>query len=171
VRPDDVARVEVGMLAASWAIVCEPSEQKRRPRCVVDAQFSLPFGVAVALARGVASPAEFADATFADPVVTALMDRVVAVRDAALDAEYPRAWPAWVRVTHRDGRVLEGRVTHPLGDPENFPSTAALDAKLETLAGRVLGPPALRSLRAALADFASAPDARALLAATVPTVR
>src|SRR5262249_38066104 len=56
VTADSVERVEVGMLAAGSAIVCEPAEAKRRPASVVDAQFSLPFGIAVALVRGAASP-------------------------------------------------------------------------------------------------------------------
>src|SRR5439155_1229472 len=81
---DAVERVEVGMLAAGFPIVCEPAEAKRRPASVVEAQFSLPFGVAVALARGAASPAEFAPACLRDPTVGALMERVVGVRDPAL---------------------------------------------------------------------------------------
>src|SRR5439155_897173 len=52
IEPDQVERVEVGMLAAGFPIVCEPAEAKCRPASVVEAQFSLPFGVAVALARG-----------------------------------------------------------------------------------------------------------------------
>src|SRR5438876_1203265 len=51
IEPDQVERVEVGMLAAGFPIVCEPAEAKRRPASVVEAQFSLPFGVAVASAR------------------------------------------------------------------------------------------------------------------------
>ena len=168
--PERVARVEVGMLGASLAIVCDPAEAKRRPRSVVDAQFSLPFGIAVALARGAASPAEFADATLADPVVTALMARVVAVHDPALDAEYPRAWPAWVRVVDTGGRTVEGRIAHPLGDPENFPSAAALATKVRTLAARALSPAAIDRLVHALETFPVSPDARTLLAATVPGV-
>jgi 2-methylcitrate dehydratase PrpD len=150
--------------------VCDPADAKRRPRSVVDAQFSLPFGIAVALARGAASPDEFADATLSDPVVTALMARVVAVHDPTLDAEYPRAWPAWVRVTGSDGRTVEGRIAHPLGDPENFPSPAALATKLRTLASRALSPAAVDRLVHALETFPVSPDARTLLATTVPTV-
>jgi 2-methylcitrate dehydratase PrpD len=169
-RPERVARVEVGMLGAALAIVCEPAAAKQRPQNVVDAQFSLPFGIAVALARGVASPDEFTPATLGDPAVTALMDRVVAVHDPALDAQYPRAWPAWVRVTGTDGRTVDGRITHPLGDPENFPSADALATKLRTLAARALDPAAIDRLVHTLNTFPAAPDARTLLAATVPPV-
>jgi len=169
IDPAAVDRIEVGMLAAGFAIVCDPPEAKRRPTSVVDAQFSLPFGVAVALVRGVASPAEFAVETFADPAVQALLPRVEAQRDASLDAVFPRAWPCWVRIRLAGGRTLETRVDHPRGDPENFPSPAELDAKFRALAGRVLSPAALDCLGEAIAGFAGVRRAATLLAATVPT--
>src|SRR5262249_44838957 len=86
IEPEAVERVDVGLVAAAFPIICEPALQKRRPRSVVDEQFSLPFGIAVALARGAASPTEFVRETLDDPRVTRLMDRVHAVRDATLDA-------------------------------------------------------------------------------------
>src|SRR5439155_21169809 len=92
-EPAAIERVEVGMLATGIPIVCEPAAAKRRPASVVEAQFSLPFGIAVALARGAASPDEFADARIADPVVQALAARVLTVRDPALDARFPASWP------------------------------------------------------------------------------
>ncbi len=170
IAADAVERVEVGMLAAGAPIVCEPREQKRRPRSVVDAQFSLPFGVAVALVRGAAAPDDFAPAVFGDATVHRVMDRVVGVPDAELDAAFPRSWPCWVRITLRGGRTLERRVTHPHGDPEAFLGRAELEAKFRALAGRVLDAPALGRLLAAIDGFAAAPRVDALLAATVPTV-
>src|SRR6266851_3941638 len=124
------------MLAAGFPIVCEPAEAKRRPASVVEAQFSLPFGVAVALARGAASPAEFAPACLRDPTVGGLMERVVGVRDPALDAAFPRAWPCWVRIALRGRPPLEAHVEHPRGDPESFLTPAALERKFRTLATR-----------------------------------
>src|SRR5205814_537741 len=136
IEPAEVERVEVGMLAAGFPIVWEPAEAKRRPASVVEAQFSLPFGVAVALARGAASPAEFAPACLHDPTVGALMERVVGVGDPALDAAFPRAWPCWVRITLRGRPPLEARVEHPRGDPESFLTPAELERKFRTLAPR-----------------------------------
>jgi 2-methylcitrate dehydratase PrpD len=164
--PDAVARVEVGMLAAGIPIVCEPAAAKRRPASVVDAQFSLPFGVAVALVRGAASPGEFVPAAFEDPAVRRLMERVEGVADPALDAHYPRAWPTWVRITRTDGRVLSTAVHHPRGDPESFLTPAELAAKFRTLAARALPAGAIERVLAAVTAGA---DARTLLGTTVPT--
>src|SRR5262249_26043882 len=136
IAPADVERIEVGMLAAGFPIVCEPAEAKRRPASVVEAQFSLPFGIAVALVRGAASPAECAPATLSDPVVTALMERVVGARDPELDARFPRAWPCWVRIARRGAPSVEARIEHPRGDPENFPPPDELERKFRTLAAR-----------------------------------
>jgi len=165
-----IERIEVGMLDAGFAIVCEPADAKRRPASVVDAQFSLPFGVALALVRGVAGPDDFAPDAWNDHRVRALMDRVVAVRDPALDARFPREWPCWVRVVSANGTIDEARVDHPRGDPENFPSASELDGKFRSLAGRVLTAAAIDRLEDALDRFSSSGSVRALLDAAVPTV-
>src|SRR5437773_2099043 len=169
IEPAEVERVEVGMLAAGIPIVCEPAEAKRRPASVVDAQFSLPFGVAAALVRGAASPAEFAPACLHDPTVGALMERVVGVGDPALDAAFPRAWPCWVRITLRGRPPLEARVEHPRGDPESFLTPAELERKFRTLASRALPAAALARLEAALAGFPRARSVAPLLAAAAPS--
>jgi 2-methylcitrate dehydratase PrpD len=170
IAPDDVEAVEVGMLAAGVAIVCEPAARKRRPESVVDAQFSLPFGIAIALVDGAAGPEEFSPGRLGDPRLLHVMDRVAAVPDPALDAVFPRAWPAWVRLTLRGGRRLEARVEHPRGDPENFPSPEELDTKVRRLAARALSGPDIERLLTAWRSFPAAPNVRALLAATRSSV-
>jgi 2-methylcitrate dehydratase PrpD len=167
IDPAAVDHVQVGLVAAGFPIVCEPAEHKRRPRSVVDEQFSLPFGIAVALARGAASPAEFVLETLDDPGITRLMDRVSAVRDATLDAAYPRVWPSWVRIALRDGREVTEHVTHPLGDPERFPDAAALGAKFRSLARRALPAEQVDRLAAAAAALRDAPGVGELLDAAV----
>src|SRR5262249_31781364 len=134
---------------------------------VVDQQFSLPFGIAVALAKGAASPAEFVPATGDDPRIVRLMDRVVPVRDMALDSEYPQVWPAWVRIAMRDGRRLDERVRHPLGDPERFPDAATLGAKFRDLARRSIPDAQAERLAAAVAALPGARDVTDVLAGVV----
>src|SRR5262249_37271801 len=131
-------------------------------------QFSLPFGIAVALARGAASTDEFAPAFLADPLILDLMERVEGVRDAALDAVFPRAWPTWVRVRLRGGRTVERLVEHPSGDPECFPTPDELGKKFRTLADRVLPAAQVERLEMAARGFASVPRVTDLLALTVP---
>src|SRR5262249_32834331 len=167
IDPRAVERVEVGIVAAAFPIVYEPEEHKRRPRSVVDEQFSLPFGIAVSLARGAASPDEFVPASLDDPLVVRLMDRVVAVHDAHLDRQYPRVWPAWVRIVLQDGRRLHEQVRHALGDPERFPDATALGRKFRALARRALPEGQVERLAAAVAALPGAASVTDVVAAAV----
>jgi 2-methylcitrate dehydratase PrpD len=132
--PDDVEAIRVGVLGAGWSIVAEPAEAKRRPASTVDAQFSMPFGAAVALVRGSAAPADHDEAAVADPAIRRVMERVHCHRDERLDAQYPAKWPASVEIELRDGTVVSEYVEFPKGDPENPLSRDELVAKLDSLA-------------------------------------
>lgn len=160
--PPDVERIRIGMLAAGWDIVAEPRARKIAPGSVVDAQFSMPFGAAVALVRGRASVHEHSGELLRDPAILRAMALVECVRDPALDAHYPRRWPAWTEVELRDGRVLRAAVDHPRGDPENPLSDTDLAAKFRDLAGEALPAARLDRLLAALADPDPAMPAREL---------
>jgi len=166
IDPRAVARIDVGIVEPGFAIVCEPLHAKRRPRSVVDAQFSLPFSLATALVHGAAWPEDFAVEHLEDALIRRLMDRVHPARDATLDARFPHAWPSWVRITLEDGRCVEAAVEHPLGDPENFPSADVLRTKFARLAVRVLPPERVRELANILTQLVDSSDARALLALT-----
>jgi 2-methylcitrate dehydratase PrpD len=133
-RPEETASVLLGVPTVAVGIVFEPVQAKRRPNSVVDAQFSLPYGAAVALARGRAGLPEYDQAVFADPLVRDLMDRVECIADPELDREYPERWGAWARVTTKDGRELEARIEDPRGDPTNPLSLAELRSKFDELA-------------------------------------
>lgn len=133
----DIESVEVGMLAAGWDIVAEPLSEKRRPRNVVESQFSMPFGAALAIARGRAAPADHNEANLVDPEIQRLMDVVECYRDPALESQYPERWPTNVRIRLRDGSVVEQEVNFPRGDPENPLSDDELLDKLRALAPEV----------------------------------
>jgi 2-methylcitrate dehydratase PrpD len=164
IDPARIARVDVGIVAAGFPIVCEPLDAKRRPRSVVDAQFSLPFSIATALVRGAAWPDDFASACLDDPAIRRVMERVHPTRDAALDARYPRTWPCWLRITLEDGTRHEARIEHPLGDPEHFPDAATLAAKFARLATRALDPEGVRAVSDTVTAIVDTADVRTLLA-------
>jgi 2-methylcitrate dehydratase PrpD len=133
----DVASVHVGMLAAGWGIVAEPLDAKRRPTSIVESQFSMPYGAALAIVRGRAAAPDHNEANLADPEILRICDLVECYRDPELDVLYPGRWPAIVRVGLLDGTELEARVDHPKGDPENPFSDVELLDKLRTLAPEV----------------------------------
>lgn len=138
--PEQVEAVEIGMLTTGLDLVGEPQAAKRRPRSVVDAQFSMPFGAAVALLEGRAGLAQYEPRHLEAPAVVSLMDRVECVTDPELDGAYPEEWRAWARVKLADGRTLGAEVRHPKGDPENPLSPDELRAKFDSLTGEVYSP-------------------------------
>lgn len=136
-HPRDVKAVTVGMLETGIPVICEPAQRKVQPLSVVDMQFSLPFGVAVALAKRQAGLAEFTLAMLEDPDVKALMPKIGYQRDPELEKNYPKEWPAWVRVTLHNGKEVSAHVRYPKGDPENPLSWNELIAKYQALTSAV----------------------------------
>ncbi|MGI8878506.1 MAG: MmgE/PrpD family protein, partial [Candidatus Limnocylindria bacterium] len=141
IAPDDVAAVRLGVLAAGAALIAEPIGRKRDPNNVVDAQFSAPYGAAVALVHGRAGLAEHSDPVLADPRVRRLMAMTDCVRDPSLDAEYPGKWAGSVEIRLRNGRTVRTRVDFALGEPENpVPSVALVERFVELAGPRVADP-------------------------------
>jgi 2-methylcitrate dehydratase PrpD len=134
----DIAKIEIAILEAGWNIICEPREQKYNPESVVDAQFSMPFGAAVAVLHGRAGLDEFTLEQVRSPSVAKVMDKVTLVRDTSIEQTFPREWPARVTIQGWDGQTHEKFVRYPKGDPENPLSWSEMGDKFRALAGRVL---------------------------------
>lgn len=89
-------------------LMCDPLETRRVPSTLVEAKFSLPFLVAVAVVRRDMSLRDFTEEALRDPDVLAAAQKVVPINDDALDwkLELP---PGRVEIITRDGRKF-GRV-------------------------------------------------------------
>jgi 2-methylcitrate dehydratase PrpD len=133
-QPGDVENITIGMLETGIPVICEPAERKRHPASIVDAQFSLPFGIAVALVKRRAGLDEFSLPVLTEPLIQEMMAKVVYARDPELEKNYPREWPAWARATLKGGREVFAHVRFPKGDPENPLSWDELIAKYYSLA-------------------------------------
>ena len=161
-QASEVEEARVGILSAGYDIVAVPEEEKRSPKSVVDMQFSMPFGAAVALLYGRASLAEYDVAVTQRPEVVELMGRVHCVRDPALDAQFPRRWPAWAEVRTRDGRVLRSETQYPKGDPENALTWDELKEKFIDLSSPVISKERQREVIAAVEGLEDMRDVREL---------
>jgi 2-methylcitrate dehydratase PrpD len=133
-----VERVEIAVLEAGWSLICEPRERKNSPANTVDAQFSMPYGAAVALLHRNAGLDQFAARNFESPELKALMSKVVLVKDQRIDEKFPKEWAAIVGVVLKDGKRYEKHVRFPKGDPENPLTWDELAAKFTSLALRAL---------------------------------
>ena len=133
---DDVRSIEIGLHRNGMVLVGEPEAAKRRPRNVVEGQFSMPFAAAVALDQGGFGWDDYR--RLGEPRIDALADRVTVRQDDAVEAASPHPFGARVRIETSRG-VLERAAHDPSGEPSSFPSEAALRGKFETLARPVLG--------------------------------
>lgn len=133
-----IAAIEIAMLEAGWGIVCEPRAKKYHPESVVDAQFSMPFGAAVAALRGSAGLDQFTLGEIESADVRKLMGKVILMKDIRLEKNFPREWPAHVVIRLEDGRHYENYLRYPKGDPENPLTWDEMAAKFRSLAGALL---------------------------------
>ena len=134
IRPEDIEEVTVGTVKPAITIAAEPPELKYSPRSVVDAQFSMPFGVAVALLKGRAFIEEYTEKMIRNSEVLALAKKVKVVNDPELDKVFPRQWQATAKIKTKDGSVYAGKVETPKGDPANPLTDKELEEKFKTLA-------------------------------------
>src|SRR5260370_9636589 len=94
IKPEQVMNIEVAVLEAGWTLVAEPRAQKYKPQSVVDAQFSMPFGAAIALLHRCAGLEEFTAENAQSNQVRRLMERVTLLKDIRLDRNFPKEWTA-----------------------------------------------------------------------------
>jgi 2-methylcitrate dehydratase PrpD len=133
----EIDKVTLGILKAGFALVAEPEELKRNPMSIVDAQFSMPFGAAVAMLYGKATLDEYTLENVKSSRAKELMDRIFCVEDPELEKEYPRKWPASVIIETIDGKQYSTRIDYPKGDPENPLSWDELIDKFKSLISQV----------------------------------
>jgi len=129
----EIDKVTLGILKAGFALVAEPEELKRNPMSIVDAQFSMPFGAAVAMLYRKATLDEYTLENVKSSRAKELMERIFCVEDPELEKEYPRKWPASVFIETTDGKHYSARIDYPKGDPENPLSWDELIDKFKNL--------------------------------------
>ncbi len=139
IDPAEVEKIRVSVSSAGLSLVAEPAEQKKNPQNVVDAQFSTPFGAAVALANGAADLNQFTQDNIDDATIRELMSRTECYTDPAIDAAYPLQWLAAAQIELRDGRTVATQIEHAMGEPQNPVRREQLIEKFVMLTEPVLG--------------------------------
>lgn len=103
------------------------------PATVHQAKFSMGTTLGLIAVYGKAGMVEFEDG-FMRPEVVDFRNRVGMVLDPEVDHAYPARWIGKVKVTTKDGRIIEARVDEPKGDPGNTLSRDEIEAKVKDLA-------------------------------------
>jgi 2-methylcitrate dehydratase PrpD len=97
--------------------MCYPLDLRRAPQTLIDAKFSLPFCVALAVVRGKIGIADFSERALQDRRVRAIANKVVPVEDSSLDWKV-KIPDGRIEIITRDGRKLERVGAQVPGSPE-----------------------------------------------------
>jgi 2-methylcitrate dehydratase PrpD len=136
--PDKVEKVKVGILRAGAHLIAEPLEEKYTPQSIVDAQFSMPFGAAVAILYRKAGLGEFHLSKIRSEEVKRMMRRVECATDPELEKTFPKQWCATAEIFTKDGKRFFTKVEYCKGDPENPLSWDELIEKFHDLSSRFM---------------------------------
>ena len=98
------------------------------PQTVHQSKFSMGTVLALIALRNSADLANF-DKALQDNMVAKFRDIVTMELDEEVDQAYPQRWIGKVTVTTKDGKVYQGRVDEPKGDPGNTLSRAEIEDK------------------------------------------
>ncbi len=136
IRPGDIESITALIGKDQIGIVCEPQANKRRPQNTYDARFSLPFSLAVALARGRLTMDEISDEVMRDPEVVALCDRARYTIDP--ESAFPQYYSGTLEIQLKDGRTVRHTERVNRGHPDNPLSREDIIAKFRSTASRAL---------------------------------
>lgn len=117
IPPDEVSEMQVKVGGAVGKRLCEPIEGKAAPPTPYEAQFSIPYTVAVALIDGQVGISQYRDEKIRDGKIHGLAGKVRPVADPAF--EVPGKLPGWVKIKMKDGREYECGKDYPWGSPED----------------------------------------------------
>jgi 2-methylcitrate dehydratase PrpD len=106
---------------------CEPLEAKRNPKLSIDAKFSLPFAVAVALTSKKVEITHFLPENLKDPRALEMAKRI----NYKIDPSYGLFVPVTVDIKTRDGKLFSRKVEILYGNPQKPVSHADQLAKFK----------------------------------------
>jgi 2-methylcitrate dehydratase PrpD len=132
-RPDEITEVRV-FGGPIQEMLVYPERQKKRPATAIDAKFSLPFTIALALVRGEVTLDSFGAGALGDRDILATAARIVFEERADWGRDRGSAGALEIRL--QDGSVHSGELDEALGHPTRPLSDADLRTKFTDCAGR-----------------------------------
>jgi 2-methylcitrate dehydratase PrpD len=123
-KPEDVEEAIAGTNSATTNALIYPL-----PQTALEAKFSFPFFLAIAILRHKVGIEEFRDEVVLDPEVQELMKRCHHVVDEEIDARGFQHMDTRVVIKLRDGRVLEKLESFATGHPNKPMSREQLETK------------------------------------------
>lgn len=117
ITTDDIKEIALRVSEAHYTLLCTPQDAKFKPRSPVDAQFSIPWGVATAIARRRATLEDFTEDAIQSRDIPEVVSKVRVEMDASLERS-EKIDPTNVQITTKQGDVYSKEVEHPMGSLE-----------------------------------------------------
>lgn len=154
INHEDVEEVIVKIVGPGVKITGDPTN--RYPQSMVDGQFSMPFGAALALVYRDCGIEAFLDAIEGgvNDDIKRIIDVTTVTETDWIDDAYPERWPAEVTVKTKSG-TYSGQTEYAKGDPENPLSWEELVEKYENLTEPVMSEENTAEGRKAIANLES----------------
>jgi 2-methylcitrate dehydratase PrpD len=130
IRAEDVADIMCETAEGYVHRLWEPLASKHSPANEYAAKFSTPFNIAVAFITGGAGLAAFTEETARDQRILALASKVRYVVDP--NNPYPKAYTGHIRMTLKDGTVLEERQPYIRGGVKEPLTRAEIEDKFRS---------------------------------------
>lgn len=128
IKSDDIVDVILRISPFDYSRLVDPVERKQNPQNIIEAQFSLCWGVASAIIYGEVGIKNFTEEALRDTRIREMAHKVFSEPEMGL-AKGIGFTPAIVEIRTKDGRVYSKQVDHPFGSPENPMSFADVAAK------------------------------------------
>jgi 2-methylcitrate dehydratase PrpD len=116
IRSKDIKELILSVTDAHMKLLCNPLDAKRSPRSPVDAQFSIPWGVASAIVGRRVGLDDFTESAIKNRDVLELTQKMRVEVDNMLHKQGPE--PTRVKIITNDGIAFEKVVESPLGSLE-----------------------------------------------------
>ena len=160
-KADDIAKVETG-LSPMTHVHCA---WEYKAQGVTAAQMNLYYGLAVTALDGMAFTEQYKESRLKDPAIFDFISRVSAFVDPEIEkmgAAYRHA--ARVRVTAKDGKVIEKFLHHRRGSPENPLKPEDIEYKFRHVVGACLSKADIDKVVALVSGLEKMDNVSALLA-------
>jgi 2-methylcitrate dehydratase PrpD len=117
-RLPDIEGVVISVGKGTLGLLCEPFEAKTKPRNPVDAQFSVPWGVAVSLAKGRPGLLDYTDEAIKNPDFLAMTAKISVQNEPRFDGSGLE--PAEVTIKLKNGETFTALTELATGSPGNM---------------------------------------------------
>ncbi len=131
---DDVIRIEVNTFSQAAALFPD------MPATTSQAQYSMPFALAVMLVHGRIGPKDISGAALSDPKIAAVLAKVSVREEPRHSQRFPVGRWSDVVVTLKDGSRLASGEVHARGGPEAPMALSEVEAKFRVMAASLPEP-------------------------------